>query len=83
MAIISRLVPVAFGVIFALSGAEGITRELVFLFCGPLALAWFFNGVIFAARVLRKTEAGTQKATEAPHPYARQSRQIGLFNLRR
>lgn len=99
MAIIGRLIPVAFAVIFALSGAigpiigqnfgaghhdrvrttlrdgllfvlvvtlgvsvvlylarapiadlfnaEGLSRELVFLFCGPLALAWFFNGVIF------------------------------------
>ncbi len=101
MAIIGRLVPVAFGVIFALSGAigpivgqnfgagqhervrgalrdgllftavvvvlvslvlfvlrapiadlfgaEGLARGLVYLFCGPLALAWFFNGVIFVA----------------------------------
>jgi MATE family, multidrug efflux pump len=99
MAIIARMTPVAFGVIFALSGAvgpiigqnygagmpdrvreafrgaliftglvvafmagllfvlrwpiaalfdaDGITRELLFLFCGPLALAFFFNGVIF------------------------------------
>jgi len=28
-------------------GATGETRTLVYLFCGPLALAWFFNGVIF------------------------------------
>ncbi len=99
MAIVARMTPVAFGVLFALSGAvgpiigqnfgagqmervrrafvesmafaalvvvivalilfalrdpvaalfeaDGITRELVFLFCGPLALAFFFNGVIF------------------------------------
>ncbi|MDA5093478.1 MATE family efflux transporter [Aliiroseovarius sp. KMU-50] len=99
MAITGRLVPVAFGVIFALSGAigpiigqnygagkmdrvrqafregmiftavvtvvvatilfifrapiadlfnaQGIARELVYLFCGPLALMWFFNGAIF------------------------------------
>ena len=99
MAIIGRLTPVAFGVIFALSGAigpivgqnfgaglqdrvrgafidgmkfvaiyvvvvaallfalrapiadifeaEGQTRALIFLFCGPLALAWIFNGWIF------------------------------------
>ena len=99
MAIVGRMTPVAFGVLFALSGAigpiigqnygagqqdrvrqafrealmftaivvvlitgilfalrepiaalfeaEGITRELVFLFCGPLALAFFFNGAIF------------------------------------
>jgi putative MATE family efflux protein len=99
LAIVARMTPVAFGVIFALSGAvgpiigqnygahdtarvretyraalvfvaivvlamsgalfvlrepiaalfsaTGITRELVFLFCGPLALVFFFNGVIF------------------------------------
>ena len=101
MAIIGRMTPIAFGVIFALSGAlgpiigqnagggrpdrvreamrdavlfmglvvvlvtgilfairepiaalfeaDGITLELIFLFCGPLALAFFFNGVIFAS----------------------------------
>ena len=35
------------GPIAALFGASGITQELVFLFCGPLALMFFFNGVIF------------------------------------
>ncbi len=101
MAIVGRLTPLAFGVIFALSGAvgpiigqnfgagqrdrvqgalnaaliftglvvvtmalllfalrapvadlfkaQGLTRELVYLFCGPLALAWFFNGMLFVA----------------------------------
>jgi len=101
MAIVGRLTPIAFGVIFALSGAvgpiigqnfgakndtrvrtafrdaliftalyitlvsivlfvmrdqiaalfeaTGITRELIFLFCGPLALMFFFNGVMFVA----------------------------------
>lgn len=101
MAIVGRLTPVAFGVIFALSGAvgpvigqnygaqayervrrsyfdallftgivtlavtallfalrapiadlfdaTGQARELVYLFCGPLALAFFFNGVIFVS----------------------------------
>lgn len=104
MAIAGRLTPVAFGVIFALSGAigpiigqnfgagrmdrvrrafwdgliftglvilvvsallyllrepiadtfraEGLTRELVFLFCGPLALLWFFNGMIFVGNAV-------------------------------
>lgn len=37
------------GQIAALFGADGPSQELVFLFCGPLALAFFFNGVIFVA----------------------------------
>lgn len=101
MAIVGRLIPVAFGVIFALSGAigpiigqnygagridrvqqsvrdgliftalviattsailfimrgpvltlfkaDGVTADIIILFCGPLALAWFFNGVIFVS----------------------------------
>ncbi|WP_071673042.1 MATE family efflux transporter [Nioella nitratireducens] len=101
MAIVARLTPVAFGTIFALSGAigpivgqnygagdhprvrrayldgilftalivgvitallfllrgpigalfqvEGVSREILYLFCGPLALAWFFNGMIFVS----------------------------------
>lgn len=99
MAIVARLTPVAFGVIFALSGAvgpiigqnagagnkervrgafraallftgivivvvsgalfvlrdaigalfgaDGLTLALLYLFCGPLALLYFFNGLIF------------------------------------
>ena len=101
MAIAGRLTPVAFGIIFALSGAvgpilgqnlgagkldrvrrafwdsilfsglvivvmsallfaarpwiaevfhaEGLTRDLIYLFCGPLSLLFFFNGMIFVA----------------------------------
>ncbi len=101
MAVIGRLMPVAFSVVFALSGAigpivgqnfgagsydrvkeafwsgikftavyvclmaatlfllrapiadlfqaQGETRALIYLFCGPLALASFFNGVIFVS----------------------------------
>jgi putative MATE family efflux protein len=104
MAIAGRLTPVAFGMIFALSGAigpiigqnlgarrpdrvrrafrdailfcalvivgmsailfaarapiadafraEGMTRDLVYLFCGPLSLMFFFNGLIFVANAL-------------------------------
>lgn len=100
-AVVSRLIPVAFGVLFALSGAvgpiigqnagagqagrvrgaisagmaftalvtvvvsavlflfrapiaalfqaEGQAMALIYLFCGPVALMWFFNGVIFVA----------------------------------
>lgn len=101
MAIIGRLTPIAFALIFAMSGsigpiigqnfgagrhdrvheafnrsmvlivayvipvvcllfllrapianlfhAEGEARALIYLFCGPLSLAWIFNGVIFVA----------------------------------
>jgi putative MATE family efflux protein len=104
IAIVGRLTPVAFGVIFALSGAmgpilgqnfgagrmdrvrrafldgliftgvvitavalllfilrapiadlfkaAGLTREIVYLFCGPLALLWFFNGMIFVSNAV-------------------------------
>ncbi|MDG1736793.1 MAG: MATE family efflux transporter, partial [Paracoccaceae bacterium] len=27
--------------------ASGTSRELIFLFCGPISLAWIFNGIIF------------------------------------
>jgi putative MATE family efflux protein len=99
MAIIGRLTPIAFAMIFAMSGAigpiigqnfgagmhdrvrksfkssivliviyvipvvivlylirapiadlfnaQGTARDLIFLFCGPLSLAWIFNGIIF------------------------------------
>jgi Na+-driven multidrug efflux pump len=29
--------------------AEGLTRDLVFLFCGPICLLFFFNGLIFVS----------------------------------
>lgn len=101
MAIVGRLIPVAFGVVFALSGAvgpiigqnfgagdmdrvrrgfnaallfagivivfvsgtlfvlrapiadlfgaTGLARDLIYLFCGPLALTFFFPGVLFVS----------------------------------
>ena len=101
MAIVGRLTPIAFAVIFALSGAigpivgqnfgagrmdrvrgafksgilfigiyvlfatailflvrqpvanlfnaEGVSRSIIYLFCGPLALSYFFNGIIFVS----------------------------------
>lgn len=104
MAIAGRLTPVAFGVIFAMTGAigpiigqnlgagridrvrrvfldgliftglvillvsallftfrgpiadlfhaEGQVRDLVYLFCGPLALLWYFNGMIFVGNAI-------------------------------
>jgi putative MATE family efflux protein len=32
--------------------AEGLTRDLVYLFCGPLALLWFFNGMVFVGNAV-------------------------------
>ncbi|PYG27183.1 MATE family efflux transporter [Pelagimonas varians] len=32
-----------------LFNATGVARDLIFLFCGPLSLAWIFNGIIFVA----------------------------------
>ena len=37
------------GQIIALFKAEGVMQELLVLFCGPLALAFFFNGVIYVS----------------------------------
>ena len=44
------------GVLFGLRGpiadlfdADGIARSLIYLFCGPLALMFFFNGALFVA----------------------------------
>ncbi|MGC1497128.1 MAG: MATE family efflux transporter [Sulfitobacter sp.] len=104
MAIVGRMTPVAFGVVFALSGAvgpiigqnygagnmdrvrrafnasilfvalvivsvstllfafrapiadlfeaTGVTRDLIYLFCGPLSLMFFFPGVLFVANAM-------------------------------
>jgi putative MATE family efflux protein len=35
--------------IISLFGADGVTRDLIVLFCGPLALAFFFSGVIYVS----------------------------------
>lgn len=32
--------------------AEGLTRDLLFLFCGPLSLLFFFNGLIFISNAM-------------------------------
>lgn len=32
-----------------LFSAQGVARDLVFLFCGPLSLIYFFNGLMFVA----------------------------------
>jgi putative MATE family efflux protein len=51
--IVIYVIPVVFvlyllrGPIADLFDAQGVTRDLIFLFCGPLSLAWIFNGVIF------------------------------------
>ncbi|WP_136439650.1 MATE family efflux transporter [Pacificoceanicola onchidii] len=37
------------GPIADLFNAQGTARDLIYLFCGPLSLAWIFNGIIFIA----------------------------------
>lgn len=50
------VIGVATAVLFALRapiadvfGAQGVTRDIVYLFCGPLCLLFFFNGAIFVS----------------------------------
>jgi Na+-driven multidrug efflux pump len=49
IAVVSAVLFVLRAPIADLFRAEGLTRDLVYLFCGPLALLWVFNGVIFVA----------------------------------
>ena len=49
---VSALLFVLRGPIADLFKAQGLTRDLVYLFCGPLALLWFFNGVIFVSNAV-------------------------------
>ena len=48
VASISLLLLVLRGVLADIFGLHGLSRQLVFLFCGPLAPLWFFNGMIMA-----------------------------------
>lgn len=47
--VVSALLFVLRGPIADAFNAEGLTRDLVYLFCGPLALLWYFVAVIFVA----------------------------------
>jgi Na+-driven multidrug efflux pump len=47
--LVSGLLFLLRGPIGALFALEGLSQEIVYLFCGPLALAWFFNGMIFVS----------------------------------
>ena len=49
IAVMSALLFLGRGAIADLFQAEGLTRDLVYLFCGPLSLMFFFNGLIFVA----------------------------------
>jgi putative MATE family efflux protein len=51
--VVMYVIPVV-GLLYLLRGAiaqvfdaQGLARDLIFLFCGPLSLAWVFNGIIF------------------------------------
>jgi len=46
---VSALLFIARDPIADLFKAEGLTRDLVFLFCAPLRLLFFFNAMIFVA----------------------------------
>lgn len=50
--LVSALLFLLRGPIADLFRAEGLTRDIVFLFCGPLALLWFFNGMIFVGNAV-------------------------------
>ncbi|MBD3665861.1 MATE family efflux transporter [Sulfitobacter aestuariivivens] len=47
--LVSAVLFVLRGPIAALFEADGITRELIYLFCGPLSLLFFFPGILFVA----------------------------------
>ncbi|MDZ7907392.1 MAG: MATE family efflux transporter [Gemmobacter sp.] len=49
IAVMSALLFLGRGAIADLFRAEGLTRDLVYLFCGPLSLMFFFNALIFVA----------------------------------
>ena len=48
----SALLFLSRGLIADLFHAQGLTRDLVYLFCGPLSLLFFFNALIFVANAL-------------------------------
>lgn len=58
--------------------AQGVTRELIFLFCGPLCLLFFFNGLIFVSnaacnnlgRPLQSTAVNWGRHTLGTVPFA-------------
>ena len=49
IAVVSALLFVLRGPISDAFHAEGLTREIIYLFCGPLAILWFFVAVIFVS----------------------------------
>ncbi|MEM6940164.1 MAG: MATE family efflux transporter [Pseudomonadota bacterium] len=49
IALVSTVLFLLRGPIADLFGAYGLTRDLIYLFCGPLSLAFFFPGVLFVA----------------------------------
>ena len=53
--VVSALLFVLRGPIADAFHAEGLTREIIYLFCGPLALLWFFIAIIFVANAAFST----------------------------
>lgn len=50
--LVSALMFALRGPLADLFSATGVTRDLIFLFCGPLTLLFFFNGVIFVSNAV-------------------------------
>jgi Na+-driven multidrug efflux pump len=50
--LVSTLLFALRGPVADLFSATGVTRDLIFLFCGPLTLLFFFNGVIFVSNAV-------------------------------
>lgn len=50
--LVSAILFLSRGAIADLFGAYGLTRDLIYLFCGPLALAFFFPGVLFVSNAV-------------------------------
>lgn len=50
--LVSALLFALRGPLADLFSATGVTRDLIYLFCGPLTLLFFFNGVIFVSNAV-------------------------------
>lgn len=61
--LMSALLFVLRGPLADLFHADGLTRELMYLFCGPLSLLFFFNGLIFVANATCNNLSAAMQST--------------------